>query len=103
MSLAADLKELRKLLGVKHCPNCLTKQYGSRAPPTLRDIEGLRVTMSQAREAFLEGSFAAAVRLLKPHGLNRAHLLMSCPLLALRHFILDALVPERLHERCEHA
>ena len=73
--------------------------YGSREPPKLRDIETLRIDVSRAREAFLEGSMATALRLLKPHGLNRAHLLMTCPLLALPHFTPNALVPERLHQR----
>ena len=96
-----DLKELRKIIGVKHCPNCIAVDYARRVPIMQeRSAETMRIIVSEAREAMLGGATAAAVqRILNRQGFSRAHALFPCPLLWLPHFGPDGLVPERLHER----
>lgn len=69
-----------------------------------RSAETMRIIASEAREAVLAGATPAAVtRILAHQGFSRAHALYPCPLLGMPHFGPDALVPERLHERCVHA
>lgn len=102
--IPSDLKELRKLLGVKRCPNC--QMSGKRVTPyhdtgrhraiSLAEVHEL---VQEAREMRLTNEPARAARILNHAGLVAAHLHGVCPFLKIPHFSADAFVPERLHER----
>lgn len=99
--LCADLKEVRKLLGVKYCPNCsVGSDYSDRRRKPLFERSTLHDLVQEARELRLTGaSNAAVMRVLKLAGLSLAHVYAVCPVLKLPHFSLAGFVPERLHER----
>ena len=99
---ALDLKELRKLLGVKYCPNCKVRDYHDRVTRRPLVREELHEAVQEARELFATGSSMAAIErvLASAGGLTMAHVYGVCPLLKIPHFSIDAFVPERLHERC---
>lgn len=102
--VCADLKELRKLLGTKACPNCHVdaQRHGyddcTTHPPMLR--HELYEVVQEARELRATAATRTAVRrVLRGAGLQEVHVFGVCPFLKIPHFSLAGFVPERLHER----
>lgn len=97
---ATDLKELRRLLGVKYCPNCPATDYVAHHDMPLHARADLFDLAQEAREARLGGASAAAVaRVLRRANLTLAHLFAVCPFLRIPHFDLLGFIAERLHLR----
>ncbi len=96
--MCVDLPEVRRLCGVKHCPDCMPSEAEGGDAMKRRTTDSMEEVLDAAMEACVaQGNGRAAKAMLTAADMSHTHLSAICALLRLVHFCVSCLPGDRLH------